>query len=401
MKTFPALNTEEFNYELPENKIAQYPLAQRDNSKLLVYKNDVLTKDNFYNITSYLPSHSLLIFNNSKVIHARLFFKKDTGSLIEIFCLEPAGQELQTAFQQKESCEWKCLVGNNKRWKTGQLQIEWNDTTLVAEKIKQEADNFIVRFSWKPIQLCFSKVLEIFGKIPLPPYIKREAKEKDNLRYQTVYARYEGSVAAPTAGLHFTEKIFKDIEAAGCKQAYVTLHVGAGTFKPVSAATITDHEIHEEYFSVSRQLITALIEQIKSGKAVIPIGTTSLRTIESLYWLGVKAVQKQLQHIFLEQWESEKLKDMNISATVALSALLNEIDKYDTTYLNGSTRLMIIPGYDFRIANGIITNFHQPRSTLLMLIAAMIGNKWKETYSYALANDFRFLSYGDCCFFLK
>jgi S-adenosylmethionine:tRNA ribosyltransferase-isomerase len=395
------LNTEDFNYELPDDRIAQYPLAQRDHSKLLIYNNGTITKDIFYNITRYIPSQSLLVFNDSKVIHARLLFRKDTGSLVEIFCLEPAAQELQTAFQQKGNCEWKCLVGNNKRWKSGQLQIEYKGTTLFAEKIKQEEDNFIVKFSWEPCHLCFSEVLEVFGKVPLPPYINREAEENDSSRYQTVYAKYEGSVAAPTAGLHFTEKTFRDIEAAGIKQAYVTLHVGAGTFKPVSVSNISEHEIHEEYFRVSRHFIVTLIEQIKSGKPVIPVGTTSLRTIDSLYWLGVKAFQHNLKHVFLEQWESDKLKDLNISTIDALKALLAEIDKYDTSHLNGSTRLMIIPGYEFRIVNGIITNFHQPRSTLLMLIAAMVGDKWKEAYSYALANDFRFLSYGDCCLFLK
>lgn len=279
--------------------------------------------------------------------------------------------------------------------------MDCQGSTLYAEKIKQEDDNFIARFSWEPQHLCFSEVLEIFGKVPLPPYINRRAEENDNSRYQTVYAKHEGSVAAHTAGLHFTDKTFNDIEAAGIKQAFVTLHVGAGTFKPVSVTNIKEHEIHEECFSVSRQLIVALIEQIKSCRAIIPVGTTSLRTLESLYWLGVKAFQHQLQHVFLEQWESDKLNDLNIPAIDALSALLDEIDKYETTYLKGSTRLMIIPGYKFRIANGIITNFHQPRSTLLMLIAAMIGDKWKEAYHYALANDFRFLSYGDCCLFLK
>jgi S-adenosylmethionine:tRNA ribosyltransferase-isomerase len=395
------LNTEEFNYNLPVNRIAQYPLALRDHSKLLIYKDGAIKQNNFYNITKYLPSQSLLVFNNSKVIHARLLFKKDTGSLIEIFCLEPAVQELQTAFQQKESCEWKCLVGNNKRWKFGQLKIEWNGTTLIAEKIKQEEDNFIIKFSWKPRHFCFSEVIELIGKVPLPPYIDREVEEYDSSRYQTVYAKYEGSVAAPTAGLHFTEKTFKDIKEAGIKHEFVTLHVGTGTFKPVNVANITDHEIHEECFNVSRHLIIDLINQIKSGKPVIPVGTTSLRTLESLYWLGVKAIQNELSNVFLEQWESGKLKDLNISATNALTVLIAEIDKNNTSYLNGSTKLMIIPGYKFRIAKGIITNFHQPRSTLLMLIAAMIGDKWKEVYNFALANDFRFLSYGDCCLFLN
>jgi S-adenosylmethionine:tRNA ribosyltransferase-isomerase len=222
------------------------------------------------------------------VIHARLLFKKDNGSLIEIFCLEPVAQELKTAFQQNENCEWKCLVGNNKHWKSGLLQMDWNGNFLFAEKIKQEDDNFIVRFSWKPQHISFSEVLEIFGKVPLPPYIKREAEDNDSTRYQTVYAKHEGSVAAPTAGLHFTKNTFKDIEEARINHEYITLHVGAGTFKPVSVANISDHKIHDECFRISKHFITVLINQIKSGKSVIPIGTTSLRTIESLYWLGVK-----------------------------------------------------------------------------------------------------------------
>ena len=394
------INIDDFNYELPVEKIAQFPLEKRDHSKLFFLKNGKPENDFFYNIKNHLSQKSLLVFNDTKVIHARLLFKKDTGSTIEIFCLEPFDMEQQQAFQQKGNCRWKCLVGNNKRWKSGKIKIEINDVVLFAEKINQEGEDFIIEFSWQPSNIFFSEILEIFGRIPLPPYINRNADEVDNLRYQTMFAKYDGSVAAPTAGLHFTENVLKEISNAGIKTQTLTLHVGAGTFKPVTTKFIDEHKMHEEHFSVSRHLLESLIKQLKEKNSIIPVGTTSLRTLESIYWLGVKKILKLENHFFLDQWEVYELKNNKISAEESISALIDVISYSDKLIFNGCTRMIIIPGYEFKIANGIITNFHQPRSTLLLLIAAMIGDKWKEAYKYAIENDFRFLSYGDCCVFI-
>ena len=400
MTTNFKINIDDYNYDLPVEKIAQFPLEKRDHSKLLVNKNGKIEEDYFYNIKNYLPQKSLLVFNDTKVIHARLLFKKDTGSTIEIFCLEPIGMEQQQAFQQKENCKWKCLVGNNKRWKSGEIKIEINNIILFAEKIEQDGEEFIIEFSWQPINLFFSEILEIFGKIPLPPYINRNADEADNLRYQTMFAKYNGSVAAPTAGLHFTENVLKEIAEVRIKMQTLTLHVGAGTFKPVTTKFIDEHKMHEEHFSVSRHLLESLLKQIKDKNPVIPVGTTSLRTLESIYWLGVKKILKLENYFFLDQWEVYKLDKNNISAEESINALIDFIDKSDSLQFNGSTRMLIIPGYNLKIASGIITNFHQPRSTLLLLIAALIGKNWKDIYKYAIENNFRFLSYGDCCLFI-
>ena len=400
MTTNFKINIDDYNYDLPVEKIAQFPLEKRDHSKLLVNKNGKIEEDYFYNIKNYLPQKSLLVFNDTKVIHARLLFKKDTGSTIEIFCLEPIGMEQQQAFQQKENCKWKCLVGNNKRWKSGEIKIEINNIILFAEKIEQDGEEFIIEFSWQPINLFFSEILEIFGKIPLPPYINRNADEADNLRYQTMFAKYNGSVAAPTAGLHFTENVLKEIAEVRIKMQTLTLHVGAGTFKPVTTKFIDEHKMHEEHFSVSRHLLESLLKQIKDKNPVIPVGTTSLRTLESIYWLGVKKILKLENYFFLDQWEVYKLDKNNISAEESINALIDFIDKSDSLQFNGSTRMLIIPGYNLKIESGIITNFHQPRSTLLLLIAALIGKNWKDIYKYAIENNFRFLSYGDCCLFI-
>jgi S-adenosylmethionine:tRNA ribosyltransferase-isomerase len=400
MNTEAKINIDDFNYDLPLEKIAQFPLEKRDHSKLLIHKNGKSEKDFFYNIKKYLPQKSLLVFNDTKVIHARLLFKKDTGSTIEIFCLEPFELEQQQAFQQKENCKWKCLVGNNKRWKSGKIKIESNNITLFAEKIKQDGEEFVIEFSWQPVNLFFSEVLEIFGRIPLPPYINRNPDDADNIRYQTMFAKYEGSVAAPTAGLHFTENVLKELEEAGIKTQTLTLHVGAGTFKPVSSKYIADHKMHEEHFCISRQLLESLLNQVKEKNPVIPVGTTSLRTLESIYWLGVKKILKLENCFFLDQWETYEMNNIKISAEESISALIDSMNGSGDSKLNGSTRMIIIPSYGFKIANGIITNFHQPRSTLLLLVAAMIGEKWKEVYQYAMENDFRFLSYGDCCLFI-
>jgi len=401
MKSHVNIQIDDFDYPLPDERIAQYPLVERDHSRLLICKDEIISEDLFYNISKHLPEKCTLVFNDTKVIHARLLFRKETGSLIELFCLEPYSCELQTAFQQKENCEWKCLVGNNKRWKSGLLKLIVGDKILFAEKIKQEGENFIIRFSWKPANLHFIEVIEIFGKVPLPPYISRSAEDRDEATYQTVYAKYDGSVAAPTAGLHFTENVFSELDRDEKKRLFLTLHVGAGTFKPVTANNIAQHEMHEEHFSVSRQFISSLLVQIQNKRSIIPVGTTSLRTIESLYWLGVKCLLQKSDAIFLDQWEAYEFEELNYSAIDALQALLDEIDKFNTSFLHGATRMIIVPGYKFKIANGIITNFHQPRSTLLLLVAALIGERWKQAYRYALENNFRFLSYGDCCLFLK
>ncbi len=400
MKTDLSLNIEKYNYDLPLNRIAQFPLKKQDHSKLLICKENQIDQDLFYNIKKYIPEKSLLVFNDTKVIHARLLFKKDTGAVIEIFCLEPSGIDIQTAFQQKKNCEWKCLIGNNKRWKSGLLEIENEKANLFAERVGQDGEYFIIKFLWEPENLTFSEILEIFGKVPLPPYINRDAEESDNTRYQTVYAKNEGSVAAPTAGLHFTDNILSELSERGIKKQFLTLHVGAGTFKPVTAQNIADHEMHEEHFSIGRGLLKSVLYQVQDNNPVLPVGTTSLRTLESLYWLGVKRILKHKNLTFLDQWEWYNLKEKNISVESSLSALLEYMHTTNTLQFDGTTQMMIVPGYDFKIANGIITNFHQPRSTLLLLIAAMIGKTWEEAYKYAIENDFRFLSYGDCCLFL-
>ncbi len=397
------INIEDFDYNLPDEKIAQFPLEKRDLSRLLYYNyfNDQFEQDIFYNIPGHLPPKSFLVLNDSRVIHARLLFKKESGSLIEIFCLEPVNTDIQNAFSQKGSAVWKCLVGNNKRWKSGELCIEREGARLFAEKISQEGDNFNIGFSWKPLSLDFSDVQEIFGKVPLPPYISRDAVESDDIRYQTVFAKTKGSVAAPTAGLHFTEQMLKEMNLLGFKTMNLTLHVGAGTFKPVTSQNIAGHEMHEEHFSVSSQLINTIIQQTAEKAPIIPVGTTSARTLESLYWMGVKAILK-LDHVNnLEQWEPYELNAAGINVSDSMTALLQQMSDRKTTYFEGTTRMIIVPGYEFKIAGGMITNFHQPRSTLLLLVAAMIGDKWKEAYRFALDNDFRFLSYGDCCLFLN
>ena len=400
METSIKINIEDFNYALPADSIAQFPIENRDHSKLLIFKDNKISEDVFFNITKYIPSKSLLIFNNTKVIHARLNFTKTSGAKIEIFCLEPAGDknDMQPVFQQKGSCMWKCLVGNNKRWKSGILKINNNELILTAEKTKQNEESFIIQFSWEPQSLCFSEILEIFGKVPLPPYISRNSENGDNIRYQTVFAKHEGSVAAPTAGLHFTENILHILNSYGIKQQYLTLHVGAGTFKPVTVQSVHEHEMHEEHFSISKQLIESIIKQEQNP--IIPVGTTSLRTLESLYWIGVKKKLKIDDNNILYQWEPYKIGKKEITIKESFSVLLDYMKASDTLIFNGSTKLIIIPGYKFKVSKGIITNFHQPRSTLLLLVSAMIGEVWKETYLYAIKNNFRFLSYGDCCLFL-
>ena len=400
MKDFKNINIEDYNYSLPDERIAQFPLKNRDSSKLLIFKKSKISEDFFFNINKHLQPKSLLVFNNTKVIHARLIFAKTSGAKIEIFCLEPADNkiDIQYVFQQKGNCKWKCLVGNNKRWKSDKLIIKNDKQVLTAEKIEQKGEYFLINFSWEPNDLCFSEILEIFGKIPLPPYINRNSENNDNIRYQTVFAKHQGSVAAPTAGLHFTENILQNLIKSKIKYQYLTLHVGAGTFKPVTASNIIDHEMHEEHFSVNKQLLEEIISN--EHNPIIPVGTTSLRTLESLYWIGVKKILKIDNNNNIDQWQTYKIGEQKITIKEAFNALIYYMNSNDTIHFNGSTKLIIVPGYNFKVAKGIITNFHQPKSTLLLLVSAMIGEVWKEAYLYAIKNNFRFLSYGDSCLFM-
>ncbi len=392
-----------FAYTLPEERIAKYPLAERDASKLLLYNNGEISEDIYKNIASYLPENSLLVFNNTKVVEARLVFEKPTGGTIEIFCLEPHEQypDITTAMLQQQKVLWHCLVGGASKWKPGQalekkITQPGNDLLLSAGLIEKRSGSFIIELSWTPQQLSFAEVLHQAGAIPLPPYIKRSAEEADKNRYQTVYADIDGSVAAPTAGLHFTERIFADLKNKNIQTDFVTLHVGAGTFKPVKTATIQEHEMHAEWIDVPRTVIENILTN--SDKKIIAVGTTSLRTIESLYWLGVKSHELLVvshKPVSLLQWEAYELAKKNIPVKEALQSLLNRMDRNKSENLVAKTQLLIAPGYEFKIVKALITNFHQPQSTLLLLVAALVGEDWKKLYNYALENNFRFLSYGD------
>lgn len=413
------LSIRDFTYPLPEDRIAHYPLPSRDDSRLLIYIRGTLTEDRYRNIAAHIPAGSLLVFNNSKVIEARLLFQKPTGGVIELFCLEPAAPypDITSAMMQQEKVYWKCMVGGASKWKRGQLlekKIDNNNEELLlsASCIEKRADCFIIGFSWQPAHLSFAEVLHRAGAIPLPPYIKRNAETTDTERYQTIYARHDGSVAAPTAGLHFTDAVFNALEEKNIHSSFVTLHVGAGTFKPVKSDTMEQHDMHAEYIDVSRDTIEAILHHLHH--TVIATGTTSLRTIESLYWLGVKCMEERMKDdgkemtdeekqslqdtmLTLDQWEAYDHPQQDIPAARALQALLAWMDAAKTDRLLAKTGIIIAPGYRLRIAKALITNFHQPQSTLLLLIAAITGNRWKKIYDYALDHGFRFLSYGDGC----
>ncbi|MBR4300522.1 MAG: S-adenosylmethionine:tRNA ribosyltransferase-isomerase [Bacteroidales bacterium] len=394
---------EEYDYALPNERIAKFPLANRDESKLLVYKNDRFEESVFNRLPDYLADDTLLVFNNTKVIHARLFFRKETGSLIEIFCLEPHDMAISSAFEQRQHSTWLCFVGNNKKWKNGRLSrsitIDGKNVTLTVDRKYAVSNAWVVDFEWNDSEMSFAHIIEHFGVIPLPPYLNREAVDSDKQRYQTVYAKHEGSVAAPTAGLHFSTSVFDKLESKGIAKEFVTLHVGAGTFKPVDSATIGNHEMHIEKVEVSRQNIIHLLEYV--SKTIIPVGTTSVRTLESVYWFGVKlGIDATIEQMHISQWEPYELADYALPAEDALHNVLDFMDRNAIDTLYGDTQLMIAPGYKYRLIKGIITNFHQPKSTLLLLVSALIGDKWKEGYNYALQHDFRFLSYGDSCLFM-
>lgn len=392
----------DYTYDLPVDRIALHPLAERDASRLLVYKNGDIKEDTYKNIADHLPAESMLIFNNTRVIKARIRFQKSSGAVIEIFCLEPFDtiNEYSHVMNKQGSATWKCMIGGLSKWKEGYLvmSLESGVMSLELKATLQEklADAYVVQFSWMPADLSFAEVLEQAGDIPLPPYIKRKTETADTERYQTIYAKDEGSVAAPTAGLHFTPEIFAKLAANNIITDFVTLHVGAGTFKPVKAATMQDHEMHAEWIDVPAALIENLIEHTE--KTIVAVGTTSLRTLESLYWMGVKAGQNPaIKQLYVNQWEvyETPLMDTTVSPKEALTSLLNWMKKNNRDRLFTQSQILIAPGYHFKIANALVTNFHQPQSTLLLLVAAAIGNNWKKNYDYALQNDFRFLSYGD------
>jgi len=399
------IKIEEYNYPLPDDRIAKFPLEQRHLSKLLCLKEDVISEEKFFQIPRLLPADSLLVFNETKVIQARLLLKKATGASIEIFCLEPVKpvNDFQLAFQQKPPVVWKCLVGNAKRWKSGNLEsvltIDGKAVRLTAKKDAQLSDFFLISFSWEPEGMLFSEILEASGLVPLPPYLHRKPVASDKERYQTVYARLDGSVAAPTAGLHFTDDILQQLSDRGIQSEKVILHVGAGTFKPVSSETIQDHEMHTEKVVVAKEVLESLRKQL--GNPIILVGTTSMRTIESLFWMALKIKLGLTNEFVVNQWDPYELTiPDHFTSREALALLIEVLEQNGLEELKGETRLMIAPGYQFRIATGLITNFHQPKSTLLLLVSALIGDRWKEAYEFALKNNFRFLSYGDSCLFL-
>jgi S-adenosylmethionine:tRNA ribosyltransferase-isomerase len=391
---------------LPDEKIAKYPLEARDQSKLLVWKNGSIQDSQFGNLPEFLPPQSLLIFNNTKVIRARLHFQKETGAKIEIFCLDPVDPaDYQISFQTTRSCIWKCMIGNQKKWKGESLRkiirIDDAEIELCAEQTDPENNKSLIRFSWNNPDFEFSRIIEYAGSLPIPPYLNRETEQSDLERYQTVYSKIKGSVAAPTAGLHFTEKVFSHLTDDGHELAELTLHVGAGTFQPVKSETISGHEMHSEHLYISRDFLKKLIYH--SGKK-IAVGTTSVRTLESLYWLGLQALNNpeiNPDDLKITQWEAYQEKDCSIEANTALEALIKLLDRNQTDYLSASTQIIIAPGYQFRIVDGLITNFHQPQSTLLLLISAYLGEEWRTIYNHALANNYRFLSYGDSNLYLK
>ena len=403
------IHISDYNYPLPDERIAKFPLAQRDHSKLLVFTGGDISEDIFYNITSYLPKGALMVFNNTRVIQARMHFRKETGALIEVFLLEPAEPvDYELMFQTNGKCAWHCLVGNLKKWKEGKLrrsfEVNGKQVCLSVERLHEERTSHLVEFEWDNKDVSFAEILDAAGELPIPPYLNRDTQESDKTTYQTVYSKIKGSVAAPTAGLHFTDKVLADIDAHGIDREEITLHVGAGTFKPVKSEEIEGHEMHTEYICVNKQTIDKLIAH--GGKA-IAVGTTSVRTIESLYYMGVKLHDNpdlSEEDLHVMQWEPyEYAARLAADGTAPLDtiAALREIseylDRHSRKSLHSSTQIIIAPGFEYRIVEILVTNFHQPQSTLLLLVSAFVKGQWRRIYDYALAHDFRFLSYGDSC----
>ena len=403
------IHISDYNYPLPDERIAKFPLAQRDHSKLLVFENGDISEDIFYNITSHLPKGALMVFNNTKVIQARMHFRKETGALIEVFLLEPAEPaDYELMFQTNGKCAWHCLVGNLKKWKEGRLSrsfdVNGKTVTLSVERLHEERTSHWVEFRWDNPDVSFAEILDAAGELPIPPYLNRDTQESDKTTYQTVYSKIKGSVAAPTAGLHFTDKVLADIDAHGIDREELTLHVGAGTFKPVKSEEIEGHEMHTEYICVNKKTIDKLIAH--GGKA-IAVGTTSVRTLESLYYMGVKLHDNPNlteEQLHVGQWEpydyAERLATEGtapLDTIDALREISDYLDRNSRKALHSSTQIIIAPGFEYHIVDILVTNFHQPQSTLLLLVSAFVKGEWRRIYDYALAHDFRFLSYGDSC----
>ena len=394
------IRIEDFDYPLPDERIAKFPLAKRDESKLLLYKQGEIGETQFKHITQFLPAGSLMVFNNTRVIQARLLFRKPTGARIEVFCLEPVEpHDYALVFQQTERCRWMCLVGNLKKWKEGTLSREvlvGGETVLLkAERLQSCGDSHLIEFTWDHPTCTFADLLDAAGVLPIPPYLNRETEASDLQTYQTVYSKVKGSVAAPTAGLHFTPEVLADIDAQGIGREEVTLHVGAGTFKPVKSETIEGHEMHTEFISVRR----SSIERIKNNLGrIIAVGTTSVRTLESLYYIGVTLAANPnatAEELVVDQWMPYDEANNRLPVAEALQQIVDYLDRNGVDRLVTATRIIIVPGYDFKLVRGLVTNFHQPKSTLLLLISAFVKGDWRTIYDYALAHDFRFLSYGD------
>lgn len=393
------IHISDYNYALPDERIAKFPIGTRDHSKLLVYRHGEVGEDVFYNLPGYLPSGALMIFNNTRVIQARMHFRKVTGALIEIFLLEPvAPSDYEQMFQASGRCSWLCLVGNLKKWKDGLLEctfdVKGRQLTLTAKRVSEEKTSHRIEFAWDDSDVSFAEILDAVGELPIPPYLNRETQESDKQTYQTVYSKIKGSVAAPTAGLHFTDKVLKALDDAGVERDEITLHVGAGTFKPVKCDAIADHEMHTEYISVHRSTIERLISH---DACAIAVGTTSVRTLESLFYMGLRLHSNPdltEEQLHITQWEPYET-EATITPVEALQAIIAFLDRNGINTLHSSTQIMIAPGYQYKIVKMLVTNFHQPQSTLLLLVSAFVNGDWRRIYDYALAHDFRFLSYGD------
>ena len=396
---------DEYNYPLPDERIAKYPLAKRDASKLLVYKNQKITESVFSSVSDFLPCNTLLVYNNTRVIQARLLFKKDTGASIEVFCLEPLQPaDYAQSLGSTTECVWKCMIGNLKKWKEGklskQIELAGEKCTFTAERHQTEGNTHSVKFSWDNAAIHFADILENAGELPIPPYLHRKTEESDLTTYQTVYSKIKGSVAAPTAGLHFTEDVFESLKPKQITIEEVTLHVGAGTFQPVKTRDIAEHHMHTEVISVQRSTIESLLKQLGN---IIAVGTTSVRTLESLYYIGSSPLNPpkgDLHVLHVDQWAPYQTKD-KLTTREALQNIIDYLETNNLTTLHAETQIMIKPGYKFRVVDGMITNFHQPKSTLLLLVSAFVDGNWKQIYDYALENDFRFLSYGDSSLLMK